>query len=266
MADFADIRGQAPAIESLVTAIASGARRILLVGSPGLGLEMFAARVPTLFPPLIEHERMWLQAEHEGDCSPYHPPLVVTSRPFMAPHTTISSEALLGGRVYSMHTREMCRDMPGILTTCRCRRALPAHQHHALPDSLVARAGMVQLARFGVLALHPIDAFSPDLLRSLARCLDGMTGAPFIIAGATPCPCGWHGSWVRDCICGERSREQHAQSVQKRIAILEVSAKVEIPYVSLREMRDLSPGESSASLRGRIEAIRAGRTAEGSEP
>ncbi len=260
MTDFADIRGQAQAIESLVTAIASGVRRILLVGPPGLGLGMIARRVPTLFPALTEHERVWLQAEYDGDCSPYHQSVVVTSRPFSAPHPSISPEALLGGRVYNANTREICRDMPGVLTTCRCRRAVPAHEHHDLPDAIVPRAGMLQLARFGALLLDPIDEFPLDTLRSLAHDLDRMTGAPFVMASAKTCACGWHGSSMQRCLCGELSRRQHAQRVEKMTAILGISAKVEVPYVSVLDMRELPPGESSASLRARIEAMRVGRS------
>jgi len=266
MTDFADIRGQSPAIESLITAIAAGERRILLVGAPGLGLEMIARRVSTLFPPLTAHERVWLEAERDGMPDAYDSAAAISERPFVVPHHSIRHESLLGGWGQAEFTWDLCSDMPEIRTICGCRRALPSHAFHRLPESPVARAGWLHRARFGVLLLHRIDEFSADLVRSLAHDLDRMTGAPFVLVGAAPCACGWLGSSVQECLCGELSRQLYTQSVQKRIAILGITSKVEIPYVSLRDMRGLPPGESSESLRARIETMRAGRTAEGSEP
>lgn len=219
--DFADVRGQATAIEALITAIAARECGVLFVAPPGAGAAMLARRVTTLFPPLSDHERVWLRAEVDGVQGEYPRRITIDSRPFRAPHYGSSVSGLVGVR---------------------------------------GRAGELHLARFGVFMLHDIERFLTEAVRRLGEGIAQMAGAPFVIAIAGPCVCGWYGFAVRACECPEDARVAHAREVEKVIQLLRITARVNVPPLSLDELRNLPPGESSESLRARIEAMRAQAT------
>jgi len=216
--DFADVRGQAPAIEALITAIAARERGVLFVAPPGAGGAMLARRVTTLFPPLSDHERVWLRAEVDGVQGEYPQRITIDARPFRAPHYGSSISGIVGVR---------------------------------------GHAGELHLARFGALMLHEIDEFLTEAVRRLGGELEQMFGAPFVIAIARPCPCGWHGFAPQRCYCSELPRGAHVLRVQKMIQFLGITTTINVPPQSLDELRNLPPGESSESLRARIEAMRA---------
>jgi len=216
--DFADVRGQATAIEALITAIAARERGVLFVAPPGAGGAMLARRVTTLFPPLSDHERVWLRAEVDGVQGEYPQRITIDSRPFRAPHYGSSISGIVGIR---------------------------------------GHAGELHLSRFGALMLHEIDEFLTEAIRLLGGELRRMFGAPFVIAIARPCPCGWHGFAARLCDCSELPRAAHVLRVQKMIQFLGITTSINVPPQSLDELRNLPPGESSESLRARIDSMRA---------
>ena len=95
-ADFADIKGQEYAKRALEIA-AAGGHNVLLSGPPGTGKTLLARSIPGILPKLtwdeaLEVTRIYSVADLlRGD----HP--LVTTRPFRAPHHTISQAGLIGG-------------------------------------------------------------------------------------------------------------------------------------------------------------------------
>jgi magnesium chelatase family protein len=173
--DLADVRGQIFAKRALEIA-AAGKHSILFIGPPGTGKTMLASRLPTLLPPLVDHEALEVAAIASislagFDCSNWQ------RLPFRAPHHTSSGAALVGG-------------------------------------GRPPRPGEVSLAHHGVLFLDELPEFNRHVLESLREplesgCITISRAAHFatfpaqfqLVAAMNPCPCGYAGSASDSCYC-----------------------------------------------------------------
>ncbi len=174
--DFGDVAGQDAAKRAFVIA-ASGAHGMLMVGSPGCGKSMMAARMTSILPPLSRREQMEVTKIYSvagllGEDLPW-----IEQRPFRSPHHSITRQALLGG-------------------------------------GAVPRPGEFSLAHYGVLFLDELGEFGQDLLDSLRQPLeeDKVTivrsggavtfpGKVILIAASNPCRCGHLGDPLKACTC-----------------------------------------------------------------
>ena len=94
--DFSDVRGQENIKRSLELA-AAGGHNVILIGPPGAGKTMLARRLPTILPPLSLHEALETTKIHSVAGSLPVNASLISTRPFRAPHHTISDVALVGG-------------------------------------------------------------------------------------------------------------------------------------------------------------------------
>src|SRR6202011_6285950 len=144
---------------------AAGGHNLLMVGPPGAGKSMLAARLPTILPPLTPAELLEVSmgasiaGEIEGGA-------LTNRRPFRAPHHSASMPALVGG---GMH----------------------------------ARPGEISLAHHGVLFLDEFPEFQPQALDSLRQPLESgevsisranhritYPARFMLVAAMNPCRCG----------------------------------------------------------------------------
>lgn len=228
--DMADVRGQERAKRALEIA-AAGRHHLFLVGPPGAGKSMLAARLPGILPPLSPPEALETSLIHslagllgEGGIS--------RSRPFREPHHTASTAAIVGG-------------------------------------GKAARPGEISLAHNGVLFMDEFPEFARPVLETLRQPLE--TGEVAIaranarlrypcrfllVAAANPCRCGHLADPARACsrapLCGEDYLGRISGPLMDRFDLC-----LEVPPVACADLDLPASGETSATVAARVAAARA---------
>ncbi|MDJ0822876.1 MAG: YifB family Mg chelatase-like AAA ATPase [Paracoccaceae bacterium] len=227
--DLRDVKGQERAKRALEIA-AAGRHHLMMVGTPGSGKSMLAARLPGILPPLLPVEALETSMIHslagileEGGIS--------RSRPFREPHHTASMAAIVGG-------------------------------------GRGAKPGEISLAHNGVLFMDEFPEFPRTVLETLRQPIE--TGEVMVaranahitypcrfmlVAAANPCKCGYLSDPARACsrapVCGEDYLGRISGPLMDRFDL-----RVEVPPVAFSDL-DLPPsGDSSATVAARVASTR----------
>ena len=228
--DLSEVRGQLLPRRALEVA-AAGGHNLLLSGPPGAGKTMLARRLAGILPPLTFDEALECTAIHSVAGTLPAGSGLLTSRPFRAPHHTISNVALVGGGAFP-------------------------------------RPGEISLAHNGVLFLDEMPEFDRRVLEVLRQPVeDGRVTvaraartatfpAHFILVAAmNPCPCGFLNDERRPCRCTPVQvatyRGRLSGPLRDRLDLI-----VDVPAVPVQAMTEAAPGEPSAVVRDRVCAAR----------
>ena len=226
--DFSEVKGQRDLLDAVILA-AAGGHNLLMIGEPGCGKSMIAARIPGILPEMTEEEALEVTKIQSiaGNLKPGEG--LVRTRPFRAPHHNVSLNALIGGGTY-------------------------------------AQPGEVSLAHGGILFLDELAEFSRSTLDALRQPLENKevtisrvngnhtypAGFMFV-AAMNPCPCGYYpGS---RCRCSDYEvihyRSKVSGPIMERVDIQKWVRKVDYFDLSGKEA-----DYTSAQMRQLVERAR----------
>lgn len=208
--DMADVRGQEFAKRGLEIA-AAGGHNVHLAGPPGAGKTLLARTLPSIMPPLTASEALEVSKIYSitHHLNPNQP--LISQRPFRAPHHTTSRIGLIGGG----------------------QQISP---------------GEVSMAHCGILFMDELPEFPRSVLESLRQPMEDGTvtisrargsltfpSRLMLIAASNPCPCGYHGSKKKKCLCSPSKISWYKKRVSGPM-MDRIDLHIDVPEVEVEKL------------------------------
>lgn len=229
--DFAEVKGQEHVKRALEIA-AAGGHNLCMVGPPGSGKSMLARRLPSILPDMTGREALEATGIHSVMGLTTKDKPLLTQRPFRSPHHTISAMGMAGG------------------------------------GAPLPRPGEISLAHHGVLFLDELPEFHKDVLEALRQPLEdgrvqisrasGTEIFPsrfMLVCAMNPCKCGWYGHPSGRCRCAPQEVGKYLGKLSGPL-LDRIDLYVEVPSLEYDELSRKGAGESSAEIKGRVNAAR----------
>jgi magnesium chelatase family protein len=223
--DFSDVKGQAHARRALEVA-AAGSHSVLMVGPPGTGKSMLAARFPGILPPMTDEEA--LESAAVQSLTSGFSAARWKARPYRAPHHTASGVALVGG-------------------------------------GGTPRPGEISLAHRGVLFLDELPEFDRKVLEVLREPLESghitisraARQADFparfqLLAAMNPCPCGYLGHHANKCRCTPDIVARYQGRISGPL-LDRIDMQVQVAALPHEDLLRQADGETSSAVAERVE-------------